>query len=164
MALLSGLVRSWISRPSGRRHSGQSRARALTAVRSQSRLSRATIIAYGLPGFAAALPVIPVAVLLPTWYARDLGLGFALTGVVIALARILDLMSDPVVGVLIDRCQWRGLRYKTWIAVGGVLAICGLMMLAFPANAAGPLWLGSGLVILFTGWTASGVPYPRRGW
>lgn len=97
-----------------------------------TRVPRSVVLAYALPGLAATLPVIPVAVLLPTWYARDLGLGFIATGVVLALARLLDFATDPVVGVCSDRYAWRGLRYKTWVLGGAVLAALGLALLAFP--------------------------------
>ena len=85
-------------------------------------VSAPTLLAYGLPGLAAALPIIPVAILLPTWYARDLVLGFVLTGGVLALARLLDFISDPIVGVLVDRIGWRGLNYKLWTVIGAALA------------------------------------------
>lgn len=128
-----------------------------------SRLSRITLIAYGLPGMAAALPVIPIAVLLPSWYARDLGLGLVLTGAVIAASRLFDLVTDPLVGVLVDRFEWRGYHYKTWVCGGAVLAGVGLWLLAFPPPAVGPVWLAVGLVTLFSGWTAFMVPYTAWG-
>ncbi len=122
-----------------------------------------TVLAYGLPGFAAALPTIPTAILLPTWYARDLGLGFVLTGVVLALARLFDFISDPIVGVLVDRIGWRGLHYKFWTVIGAALAAPGLLVLAFPPEPANALALGIGAVLLFTGWTAFMIPYTAWG-
>jgi len=122
-----------------------------------------TLLAYGLPGLAAALPIIPVAILLPTWYARDLGLGFVLTGSVLALARLLDFISDPIVGVLVDRIGWRGLHYKFWTVIGAALAAPGLLLLAFPPQPASALALGTGAVLLFSGWTAFMIPYTAWG-
>ncbi len=126
-------------------------------------LRRVTLAAYGAPGLAAALPVIPVAVLLPTWYARDLGLGFALTGIVLALARVLDFLADPLVGLLTDRVAWRGLRYKPWTLAGALLAAIGMAMLALPPEPAGALHLGFGAVLLFGGWSLFTIPYTAWG-
>ena len=126
-------------------------------------VSASTLLAYGLPGLAAALPIIPVAILLPTWYARDLGLGFVLTGGVLALARLLDFISDPIVGVLVDRIGWRGLHYKLWTVIGAALAAPGLLLLAFPPQPASAFALATGAVLLFTGWTAFMIPYMAWG-
>jgi len=126
-------------------------------------LRRLTLIAYGAPGLAAALPVIPVAVLLPTWYARDLGLGFALTGLVLACARVLDFLADPFVGLLTDRVGWRGLRYKPWTLAGALLAAIGMAMLALPPAPAEPFHLGCGALLLFGGWSLFTIPYTAWG-
>ncbi len=124
----------------------------------------ASIIAcYGLPGLAAALPVIPVAVLLPAWYARDLGLGFVVTGVVLALARLFDFITDPLVGVLSDRFAIGGLHYKPWVLGGALVAGAGLALLATPPEPATPLALGCGALLLFGGWTAFMIPYTAWG-
>ncbi len=121
------------------------------------------VFGYGLPGMIAALPVIPVAVLLPSWYAIDLGLGFLLTGLVLGAARIIDLASDLLVGTVADRFYWRGRRYKPLVLAGALIAAAGLFMLALPPAPVTPLWLGLGSIVLFTGWTLLMVPYTAWG-
>ncbi|MEX2481723.1 MAG: MFS transporter [Gammaproteobacteria bacterium] len=127
------------------------------------RLATGTLVAYGLPGLVAALPVIPVAVLMPTWYARELGLGFVVTGVVLALARILDFALDPFIGLLTDARARPGRRYKPWVLGGALLAGSGFALLAFPPAAVGPLWLACGAVTLFVGWSLFMIPYTAWG-
>ena len=80
------------------------------------------IAAYAAPGFALAVPTIPVAVLLPAYYAEDLGLGLAATGTALAAARTLDFIADPLAGALSDRLRTRCGRRKPVIAVGALLA------------------------------------------
>jgi glycoside/pentoside/hexuronide:cation symporter, GPH family len=126
-------------------------------------LATGTLIAYGLPGLAAALPVIPVAVLMPTWYARELGLGFVVTGLVLALARVLDFALDPLIGLLTDASARPGRRYKPWVLCGALLAGSGFLLLAFPPASAGPLWLAGGAVTLFVGWSLFMIPYTAWG-
>ncbi len=121
------------------------------------------VFGYGLPGLIAALPVIPVAVLLPSWYASDLGLGFLLTGLVLGAARIIDLASDLLVGTIADRIDWYGYRYKPLVLAGALIAGAGLVALALPPAPVTTMWLGLGSIVLFTGWTLMMVPYTAWG-
>ena len=73
-------------------------------------LDRRTLIAYALPGFVLAVPTIPVYVYLPTLYGDSLGLGLALTGAVLLAARLLDVLTDPLIGKISDRLKWRAGR------------------------------------------------------
>jgi len=132
-------------------------------VTAAAALPRQVVFTYGLPGLIASLPVLPVTVLLPAWYAQDLGLGFVLTGAVLGLARLLDFASDLVVGILCDRLRWRGQRYRHLVIGGAALAGSGLLMLALPPVPAGGWWLGFGSIVLFTGWTIMMVPYTAWG-
>ncbi|MCA1971881.1 MAG: MFS transporter, partial [Caenispirillum sp.] len=60
------------------------------------------LLAYGGPGFALAMPTIPVFVFLPSFYAEDLGLGLAAVGTAMLAARAVDVVSDPLAGWLCD--------------------------------------------------------------
>ena len=59
-------------------------------------LSRGRIAAYAAPAMALAIPTIPVAVMLPTFYAETFGLPLAAIGGVLAAARLLDVITEPV--------------------------------------------------------------------
>lgn len=130
---------------------------------SSGRLPPGILVAYSLPGLVAALPVLPVAILLPNWYARDLGLGFAVTGTVLALARIVDFCADPLIGILTDRFAWRGQRYKPWLSLGAVLAASGLMLLALPPKPPSAPALAVAASLLFIGWSLFTIPYTAWG-
>ena len=62
----------------------------MTNVPLNGGMSRKTVVGYGLPGFVTAIPVIPIAILLPSFYATELGLGLTLTGLALGLARLID--------------------------------------------------------------------------
>ena len=83
-------------------------------------------LAYALPAFVIAVPIIPVFINLPTFYGVELGLGLATTGLIMLLARLFDTVSDPLMGIVSDRYRWRGLRRKPWITLGAV--ICGMAL------------------------------------
>ncbi len=79
---------------------------------SGERLRWPRALAYAAPGFALAIPLVPVFTFLPTLYARDLGLGLARVGSVLFLARAIDVLLDPPIGLLSDRWSTRLGRRK----------------------------------------------------
>jgi GPH family glycoside/pentoside/hexuronide:cation symporter len=122
-------------------------------------LTASRIAAYAAPGFALAVPTIPVAVLLPAYYAEDLGLGLAATGAALAAARTLDLIADPLAGALSDRLRTRGGRRKPVIAVGALLAGIALWAVTHPPASASALYLFAWSLLLFIGWSLVAVPH-----
>lgn len=123
----------------------------------------ATLLAYALPAAVFAVPLLPVFVYLPAFYAEDLGLGLAAVGAALGLARLLDVVSDPLVGLLSDRLPGRFGRRKPLIAIGGVLCAGGLLALFLPPAGAGVAWLATGATVLTLGWTLVQVPYTAWG-
>lgn len=121
------------------------------------------LAAYGAPGFALAMPTIPAFVLLPTFYADTMGLGLAAVGTALLLARVVDVLSDPLAGWLSDARPTRFGRRKPWIAGGGVVAAAALLALFMPPAGAGFGWLVGFTIALYVGWTFVAVPYTAWG-
>jgi GPH family glycoside/pentoside/hexuronide:cation symporter len=119
--------------------------------------SRRLLLCYGLPGLVTAIPTIPVFTLLPGFYAQDLGLGLALTGWVLFLSRLLDVLSDPLVGWLADRNGGAGLRRL--VRYGALLGAPALLLLLSPPAGAGALWLLLCSACLYLGWSLVQIPY-----
>ena len=110
------------------------------------------LAAYGMLGLPLAMAMLPIYVLVPNFYAADLGLGLTLTGAVLFLARLLDTVQDPWLGRLIDRRSPRG-----WtILLGGVAVLLSLAMAALlipPGNFGSfglAAWLGALLALTYT--------------
>ena len=144
----------------------------MTTVPHSRGMSRRLVIAYGLPGFGAAIPVIPIAILLPSYYAQEMGVGFTLPGIALGIARLLDFFTDIVIGLAVDRFKWRrenrsDLRFKPWLLLGGLIAAIGLYALSHPASFENAqktsVYLGIWSCILFLGWTCLMVPYLSWG-
>ncbi len=96
-------------------------------------LGRGTLLWYGLPGLVTAIPTIPVFTLVPAFYAQHVGLGLALTGVVLFAGRALDLISDPLVGRLADR---RGGRWlSALVLLGALIGAPALVLMLSPPRA-----------------------------
>ncbi|WP_374379561.1 MFS transporter [Dongia sp.] len=114
---------------------------------------------YGLPALALMVPTLPAHVLVPTFYAQELGLGLAATGAAIFFARTFDVLTDPLVGQASDRAG----RRKPFIAVGAILAAIALVAVFDPPTNAGVIYLGVWCAILYAAWSLVMVPYTAWG-
>lgn len=121
------------------------------------------LFCFGVLTVPLAMGGLALVLFLPTYYAVEIGLGFTATGVVFALGRIFDVITDPVVGYLSDETRSRFGPRKPWIVLG-VPAFClaAWMLLSPPANAGlAYLLLASSLYFLF--YTVLDVPYSSIG-
>ena len=126
-------------------------------------LHRGIVVAYALPALALAMPTLPVYVYLPTFYAQTLGLGLAATGAALMVARILDVVTDPLIGIASDRVRWRWGRRKPWILVGSLVAAVAMLQLFQPPSTVSAWHLTLWAILLYLGWTLIAVPYSAWG-
>ncbi len=121
------------------------------------------LYAYILPAFVIALPTIPVYIHLPVLYGMELGLGLATTGIILLIARVFDTVTDPLIGWLSDRFNYKGAHRKPWIAVGAIIAGIGLFKILNPPVPVTAEYLLIWSVALYGGWTMVAVPYLAWG-
>ena len=119
------------------------------------------LAAYSAPAFALAMPTIPAFVYLPALYAQSLGLATA--GLVLLGARIVDVISDPLIGVLSDKHTTPWGHRKPWILAGALLAGFALVRLFQPPSDVTTSYLLIWAVLLYLGWTLIAVPYMAWG-
>ena len=81
-------------------------------------MNRIALTFYGLPALPLALLALPVATILPGFYAQEMGLGLATVGLVFLIARLVDAVSDPLIGWLSDSIPTRFGRRSVWITLG----------------------------------------------
>lgn len=126
---------------------------------SARRVDAGLLAAYAFPALALALPLIPAQVLLPAHYAGHTATSLALVGAALVGARIIDILSDPVVGWLTDRLLHRGRGIRLLIALGA--AICGLSLyqLFTPGSDSDWPYLLCWSAVLFIGWSTVQIPY-----
>ncbi len=120
---------------------------------------RRVAILYALPALALAVPTLPAYILLPTFYAETVGVGLAVTGAVLFAVRVLDVVSDPLVGYAMDRFNWPGGRFRAPMTLGGLIAAPALYMLFAPPPGAGAAHLALWASLLYLGWTLIQIPY-----
>ncbi len=120
-------------------------------------------VRYGGAAFALGMPTIPLVVHLPTLYAEEVGLGLALTGVVLFLVRLVDVVTDPVIGLASDRIKLRRGHRKVLIATGAIIGAIGIAFLLNPIESATAMYLALWSSLLYLGWTLVNIPYLSWG-
>ena len=124
-------------------------------------------LAYGLLGLPLAFVALPLYVLLPNRYARELSMPLATLGTVLLAARLLDAAIDPLLGRLSDRLFSRSIHavLAAGAAAATVLAL-GLTGLFFPATRGqGALiaWASGFLLITYTAYSQLGISHQSWG-
>jgi Na+/melibiose symporter-like transporter len=132
-------------------------------TRDASSLKRRTLTAYGLPGLPLAVATLPFYVFIPALYSQNLGLSLAQIGTALLAVRLLDAVSDPVVGILSDRTKSRWGRRKPWLLVAMPALIFSVFMVFDPPADAGLSYLLFWSSVLTLAWTAAAIPYSAWG-
>lgn len=140
-------------------------------------LTKFNYVSYGAPAAPLALAGLPLAVYLPVIYADSDGFGLSLAtvGLLIALSRISDVVTDPLIGYLSDKWKTRWGRRKPWVLVGTPIFALGLWFLFIPpfefsdvtvfgaTFSNGYLWLVGMLTVFFIGATIKDLPFSAWG-
>lgn len=126
-------------------------------------LKRSTILIHGSVGMPLAVIGYPLVVYLPPFYAQEIGLNMALMAMVLVLARMSDVITDPLIGTLSDRWQTRLGRRKPWLLMGMPLMLLGTIMIFMPPGDAGIGHLLTWTVLMYLGWTMVTLPYGAWG-
>ncbi len=126
-------------------------------------LSHKLMFLYGLPHLTHAIVILPLALFIPSFYADELGLPMASVGFAIAASRFLDLLIDPIVGVMSDRMRTRWGRRKPWLAAGTPLLILCAWMVFVPGKDVSILYLFMWSSLLYIAYTFVDLPYKAWG-
>ncbi|MGV8997852.1 MAG: MFS transporter [Parvibaculaceae bacterium] len=116
-------------------------------------LSRWSLFAYSLPAVPIAAMGLPLVVHLPPFYAKNLGLGFTVVGMIFMFARFWDVLTDPMLGVFSDRFETRWGRRRHWIVLSVPIMMVSVYMIMMPQGAVSPAYLVGWLFVMYVGWT-----------
>jgi GPH family glycoside/pentoside/hexuronide:cation symporter len=128
-----------------------------------SELGRGTLAAYALPALPLAILTLPLYVLVPAFYARELALPLAAVGQALLAVRLVDALSDPLVGLMADRWRPTFGRRRLWFALASLPTALAAFFVVTPPDGAGVFYLMLWGVILSVAWTAALVPYTAWG-
>jgi Na+/melibiose symporter-like transporter len=143
----------------------------------RGRLSTGQLASYGAPAAPLALSGLPLAVYLPAVYADadGFGLSLGLVGILIAVSRITDVITDPLIGFLSDRTRTRIGRRKPYVLLGTPVFLLGIYLLFVPPFEfydtawfgftfnIGYLWLFAMVALVYLGSTIKDLPYSAWG-
>jgi Na+/melibiose symporter-like transporter len=121
------------------------------------------LIFYGMPGLPMAMLGLPLFVYLPTFYSENLGLSLTSIGFALLFARLLDVITDPLIGILNDRLPIRFWRRKSFMLAGVPLLMLGLHYLLVPQATATAWYLFLWSFITYLGWTLINIPWLTMG-
>ena len=96
------------------------------------RVGRVRIAIYGAANLPTSVVGLPIALYVPAFYSQNLGLSLAAVGALLALSRLTDVVTDPLIGILSDRWRTPFGRRKPWMVAGTPLMVLSLWMLFVP--------------------------------
>ena len=121
------------------------------------------LAAFASIAFPSAGITLPLAIFLPPFYTKTLGLGLAEVGLVFMLVRMFDIVTDPVMGLVGDRFGSRWGRRRHWLMIALPFMLLGVFMAFMPQGAPTIWYLGFWLVVLYTGSTMMTISHAAWG-
>jgi len=121
------------------------------------------LAAYGSLALPVAAGFIALQVIVPTFYAQALGLSLSAVGGILLVARLWDMVTDPVVGFLSDRTPTRFGRRKVWVAASAPLIAISVWMLFNPGEQVSNSYLLVSAVAIYIAGTMALVPINAWG-
>lgn len=125
----------------------------------KSSLSKKTIVSYSLIAIPLALLGLPLYIYLPTFYTKDVGLHFTTVGLLLFIARITDVFTNPFFGYLSDKSVQYFKSRKPLMIVGSFILIISFYFLINPSSYFLELWLLAFTILIYIGWSMINIPY-----
>ena len=127
-------------------------------------LNKRVLASYSMVALPIGAMAMPIAIYLPPFYSSNLGLSLATVGLIFTLARVWDLVTDPIMGVVIDRYGSRWGQYKHWVALAIPLLMLAVYKLFLPnPSDVSALYLGGWLLVLYVGYTMLSISHNSWG-
>ncbi len=128
-----------------------------------ARLSAWRLLAYAAPQLSLSALYFPVLLFALPVYATDFELPLYTIGVVLILVRLLDAVSDPLMGWLSDRLRTRFGRRKIWLVIATPLVCLSTWMAFRPPEDVDLVYAAIWLSAVALSWTVALTPYLAWG-
>lgn len=126
-------------------------------------LNKKQLFAYGFLSMPIAWSSTLLITFVPTYYAINMGLGLGLVGGLFVAGRLLDVITDPLIGYASDRTRTRFGSRIPWMAVGAMIFIPLLLLLLIPPETISPVKAGLTICLFFIAYTLLDLPYSATG-
>ena len=111
-----------------------------TDMNPNAKLSFLERFAYGIGDYAGNLVYSAISAFLLVYYTNVVGASAAAAASIIAISKLLDGLSDLVMGYIVDHTHSKWGKARPWIARLCIpLAVCTVLMFSVPASFAGPV-------------------------
>jgi Na+/melibiose symporter-like transporter len=116
---------------------------------------RLSFTALNFPTSAAGMPMF---IFILPFYADDLGLGLSIVGIIFFLGRFTDILTDPVMGVLIDKFPSKWGKHKLWVFLSAPVFMVATYLIFLPTTVqpTGLYFFGS-LFLIYLAFTLSSI-------
>ncbi|GGP19287.1 MFS transporter [Silvimonas iriomotensis] len=132
------------------------------AQQGKDKLSLSEKVGYGLGDAGGTIITCLIMNFLTFFYTDIFGITPALVGIIFVALRIFDAISDPLMGILVDRTQSRWGRFRPWQLWGAVpIALCAVLTFTVPDVSMNMkiMWAFGTYFLLSLAYTAINVPY-----
>ena len=124
----------------------------------KSNLRFITFFLYSLPSIPLAAAQIAVYIAVPAIYSKIAAVGIGITGLVIMISRVIDMITDPILGTYLDRMVEK-IGWKFWLLIGFPLISIGIFILFNPVDSLEITSLLLGVIFVTLGWTFFSIPW-----
>ena len=124
----------------------------------KSNLRFVTFFLYSLPSIPLAAAQIAVYIAVPAIYSKIAAVGIGITGLVIMISRVIDMITDPILGTYLDRMVEK-IGWKFWLLIGFPLISIGIFILFNPLDGLEIFSLLLGVIFVTLGWTFFSIPW-----
>ena len=124
----------------------------------KSNLRFVTFFLYSLPSIPLAAAQISVYIAVPAIYSKIAAVGIGITGLVIMISRVIDMITDPILGTYLDRMVEK-IGWKFWLLIGFPLISIGIFILFNPLDGLEIISLLLGVIFVTLGWTFFSIPW-----
>ena len=125
----------------------------------QDKLTHFSLLSYGATAIPLAMLGLPLYIYLPTFYSQSVGVSVTWVGLILFVARLTDVITDPLVGIYNDRFESRYGKRKPFIFLGALVLAGSFYALIHPPEEHIELWLFSFSILVYLGWSIVSIPY-----
>ncbi|MGB5868307.1 MAG: MFS transporter, partial [Arcobacteraceae bacterium] len=128
-------------------------------TKNETKLSKKLLLYYSVLAIPLAIVGLPLYIYLPTFYATTVGVDIATVGLIIFLARVTDVFTDPYFGYLSDKSIEYFKSRKPVMILGSFILICSFYELVHPNLDFPKLWLLIFSILVYIGWSMINISY-----
>ncbi|MDJ0790217.1 MAG: MFS transporter [Myxococcota bacterium] len=119
----------------------------------RSPVSLTHLVGVSLPAVPLFGLMMPTVVFMPALYTEQVGLELGLVGTVFMVAKLWDVLSDPLFGYAAETVRLPFGRRRPWIVLSVPVLLFAVYRIFVPAEDAGAAYLMFWLVVFYAGWT-----------